>query len=159
MTDLTQWAIRHHVSLVALAELSAMLSRTVQTEPPAIRGTTEADVQSRVRVMASERGDVLWRNTVGAGKQENGSYIRWGLCNDSAKVNERVKSADLIGIRRVLITSQMVGSHIGQFHSVEVKRPRWRYTGTAHEQAQLRWIEAIVAMGGAAEFSTGGLNE
>lgn len=158
MTDLTQWAIRHSVSLEALRDLSAMLSRTVQTEPPVTRGTTEADVQSRVRVMASERGDVLWRNNLGAGKLENGSHIRWGLCNDSARVNERVKSADLIGIKRVLITPQMVGSVIGQFYSVEVKRPGWRYAGTPREQAQLRWVEAVVAMGGAAEFSVGGLS-
>lgn len=157
MTHLHAWAIRHCVPAEALAELRAMLTATPDAQTDA-RLASEADVQATLRVLASQRGDVLWRNNVGAGKLENGSYVRWGLCNDSSALNEQVKSADLIGIHRLLITPEMVGTHIGQFYSVEVKRPGWRYTGTPREQAQLRWVEHVVAMGGFAEFSTGGLS-
>lgn len=150
------WAIRHHVSLQALDDLRAMLTATPDA-PIDARLTSETDVQASLRVQASQRGDVLWRNNLGAGKLDNGSFVRWGLCNDSAALNEQVKSADLIGIRRVVITQEMVGRVIGQFYSVECKRPGWRYTGTKREVAQMRWAEHVVAMGGFAQFSTGEL--
>lgn len=158
MTDLHTWAIRHHVSLAALDELRAMLTATTQPERDLPEGTLEADVQAAVRVLASQRGDVLFRNNIGVLQDAQGRYVRYGLANDSKRMNEQVKSGDLVGIRRVLITSEMVGRYIGQFYSVECKRKGWRYAGTAREQAQLRWVETVVAMGGVAEFSTGGLS-
>lgn len=155
---LHDWSIRHHVSLQALQELHVLLTSTVVEPPDAADGALEQDVQSRVRLAASQAGHVLWRNNSGVLKNERGVPIRFGLCNDSEKLNEHAKSSDLIGIKRVLITQAHVGGVIGQFYAREVKRAGWRYTGTPREAAQLRFIEAVVAMGGDAAFTTGSLD-
>lgn len=121
-------------------------------------GLSETSVTTDVRLAASAAGWRVWRNNRGAGKLENGNFIRWGLCNDSPAVGTHVRSADLIGIRPVLITQAMVGSTIGQFVSIEVKRPGWKPSaGDEHEQAQRRWAHMINSMGGYAIFSTGGI--
>ena len=151
--NLHDWSIRHHVSLQALQELHILLTSTVPS-PTASQGASETDVQARIRVAASQAGDVLWRNNTGVLKDERGVPVRFGLCNESKAVNDKCKSSDLIGIKRVLITQQMVGSTVGQFYAREVKRAGWRYTGTPREVAQLRFIEAVVAMGGDAGFAT-----
>src|SRR5574340_1691891 len=118
MQMLHAWSIRHHVSLQALDELHILLTSTVPS-PTASQGQSESDVQARVRLAASQAGDVLWRNNTGVLKDERGVPVRFGLCNESAKVNEHVKSSDLIGIKRVLGTREMVGSTIGQFYARE----------------------------------------
>lgn len=70
-------------------------------------------------------------------------------------MNKVIKSADLIGIRPVLITPGHVGLVIGQFVSREIKPTGWKYTGKAREEAQLRWAELVAACGGDAAFATG----
>lgn len=117
--------------------------------------TNEATAQALVRLEAARRGWVLYRNNVGVLPDARGVPVRFGLANDSAAVNANVKSADLIGIRPVLITPDMVGKTIGQFVSREVKAPGWRFTGTERELAQLRWIELVLRYGGDASFCTG----
>ena len=116
---------------------------------------SESSALDAVRLAASNAGVRLWRNNVGAGKLENGSFIRWGLANESTDMNRRVKSGDLIGIRPVLIGPHDVGRVLGQFVSLEVKRPGWRYKGGPHEAAQRAWIEIVSNLGGDARFTTG----
>lgn len=118
---------------------------------------SESQVQDAVRLAASKAGWLLWRNNVGAGKLDNGSFIRWGLANDTKAMNESLKSSDLIGIRPVLITQEMVGSVIGQFVAREVKREGWRRTGSDREQAQDAFIQLVNSRGGDAAFTTGDL--
>ena len=117
----------------------------------------ESEVQTTLRIKASEKGWRLWRNNVGAGKLENGAFIRWGLANDSAGMNKIIKSADLIGINPVLITQDMVGTVIGQFVSREVKAAGWQKRDTEREKAQQRWADLINSMGGDATITTGEL--
>jgi len=118
----------------------------------------EAEVQSKLRLDASKLGWRLFRNNVGAGKLENGSFVRWGLANDSEQVNKVIKSGDLIGIRPVVITPDMVGSIIGQFASVECKRAGWRYnSNNPRDVAQAKWAELVLLLGGYAIISTGEL--
>ena len=117
----------------------------------------EAELQTIIRCKASLAGWHLWRNNVGAGRLTNGAFVRWGLCNDSADINRVCKSGDLIGIRPVLITHDMVGTVIGQFVSREIKREGWEFTGTVREIAQQKWIDIINEAGGDAAFSAGDL--
>lgn len=117
--------------------------------------TAENDAQNAVRVAASRAGARLWRNNVGAGTLDNGSYLRWGLANDSPGMNRVLKSADLIGIRPTLITPEHVGRTLGVFVSREVKAPGWRYRATDRERAQLAWLDLIKGLGGDAAFTTG----
>lgn len=151
---LHDWSIRHHVSLQALDELHVLLTSTVPSPTYLMRGASESDVQARIRLAASQAGDVLWRNNSGVLPDARGVPVRFGLCNESAKVNDKCKSSDLVGIKRVLVTRELVGHTFGIFYAREVKRAGWRYTGTPREVAQLRFIEAVVAMGGDAGFAT-----
>ena len=117
---------------------------------------TEASVQARVRLAAARAGDALWRNNVGAGYLSGGAFVRFGLANDSAAVNANLKSADLIGIRPVLVTPEHVGTIIGRFVSRECKTAGWRFhPNDEREAAQQRWADLVNRLGGDAAFSTG----
>lgn len=107
-------------------------------------------MQSTIRLAAARSGRYLFRNNVGAGKLASGSFVRFGLGNDSAALNGKFKSADLVGIERVTITQDMVGSHIGRFLSIECKRRDWKFAGTLEEMAQVAWATLINAQGGRA---------
>lgn len=114
----------------------------------------ESGITNLIKLDAAKKGIHLWRNNVGATYTDKGNFLRYGLANDSAKLNKHLKSADLIGIRPVIITPEMVGKIIGQFVSREVKQPDWRYANTEREQAQLRWANLIRSIGGDACFAT-----
>lgn len=115
----------------------------------------ESEIQEQVRLEAARKGIYLWRNNNGAGTLQNGSFVRWGLANDSTNVNSIMKSGDLIGVRKRIITLDDVGKAFGQMVSRECKREDWRYTGTEAEVAQKKWRDLIRSMGGDAEFCTG----
>lgn len=155
MITLYNWAIRHDITPGALAELQTILAGAPDGEsdaPDAPHATTDASesaVQARIRTHTSRLGWRLWRNNCGAGKLDSGSFVRWGLANDSAALSQQVKSGDLIGIRPVLITAAHVGQTIGQFASVECKRGDWKPSRTdKREIAQRRWVEIVTALGG-----------
>ena len=156
MNDLiTTWAARWGVPSEALADLSARLGAATDA-PAAGAGLSEAAVQSRVRVAASKLGWRVFRNNVGAYHDAaRGVHVRFGLANDSHQMNAVVKSADLIGIKPVLVTPAHVGQRIGQFVSLECKRAGWRYSGDPHERAQEAWAALVLSMGGDARFVTG----
>jgi hypothetical protein len=140
--------------VAALVELEREMG--VQPDWTARRsGKAESIVQTEVRLEAAEKGGVLWRNNVGAVTDANGNFFRYGLCNDTAAVNQTHKSADLIGIRTVIVEPQMVGSRIGQFVARETKKGGWHYTGTEREKAQLRFLELVTSFGGDAAFANG----
>jgi hypothetical protein len=152
---LEQWAVRWHVPADALLELRASFGHFDATPPGPVVGPSEAAVQTRVRLEASRAGWRAWRNNIGAGRIDGGSYVRWGLANDSAQLNAALKSSDLIGIRPRLIGSSDVGTTIGQFVSLECKAVGWKYTGTDRERAQDAWLRLVRGMGGHARFTTG----
>lgn len=114
----------------------------------------ESDVLNRVKLEAARKGVHLWRNNVGGIYAADGTFFRYGLANESKKINAIIKSADLIGIRPIVITEAMVGLTIGQFISREIKAPDWKYRGTERERAQLAWAELILSLGGDASFAT-----
>lgn len=141
--NLLQWAARWQIPPEALRELcSTAIYSDTNTEQP------EGAVQQSVRLGAARSGRLLWRNNRGAGKMASGTFVRYGLANDSKVLGDAVKSADLIGIEPRLITTEMVGSTVGVFLSVEVKRQGWKYSGTLEECAQIQWARIIEAKGG-----------
>ena len=139
-TVLTEWASVWGVPRAALQDLIGRL--TISAHPDCEAGRSEAAVQADIRLAAAKRGDlVLWRNNSGALTDDAGRLIRFGLGNDSAQANKRLKSADLIGIHR--------GS--GRFVSIEVKRPGWKHSDASErDRAQAAWAATVVAMGGVA---------
>lgn len=152
--NLDIWAKQWSVAPAAIQDLRRMLG-VAGTDGSVNTSSSEAAVQSAIRSEASKRGARLWRNNVGATYTPEGSFIRYGLANDSSNVNKVIKSADLIGIKPVLITEKHLGFTIGQFVSREVKSSNWRYSGNDREVSQLRWAELILALGGDACFATG----
>lgn len=153
---LSQWAWRWNIPEAALIELNNLFGMAVSGLPlNDSKPFSESAVQSVVRMEASEKGVKLWRNNVGATPTPQGSFIRYGLCNDTPAMNKVIKSADLIGIRPILIKPYHVGHTLGQFVSREVKVSNWRYTGTEREVAQLAWAELIMSLGGDACFTIG----
>lgn len=110
---------------------------------------SERRIQSEVLLAAADAGLTLWRNNTGqawAGEAErlpDGSVLirdprplHAGLCKGSS---------DLIGLRRVTITPEMVGETLAQFVALEVKSPRGRLT-----QEQSRFIGFVDQAGGLA---------
>lgn len=143
--NLLQWAAKHRITPEALRDLcdSAIYNET-NTEQP------EGVIQQSVRLGAARSGRLLWRNNRGAGKMASGSFVRYGLANDSKALGDAIKSADLIGIDPVQITPEHVGLTLGVFLSVEVKHGSWKYSGTLEECAQIQWQRVVQAKGGRA---------
>lgn len=127
--------------------------------------SSEARVQSEVRLEASGKGVHVWRNNVGAGTiaperctccgaPTVGRPIRWGLANDSSKLNAVLKSADLIGGRSTLITPDMVGTTLLRFVSRECKPEGWKPDNSERTKAQIAWRDLINRLGGDAAIVT-----
>lgn len=106
-------------------------------------GRSERQIQADIMLALAEHGMTAWRNNVGTGwagramRRADGSVLvrdarplHAGLCNGSA---------DLIGLRPVVVTPAMVGETIAQFVALEVKRPR-QYP-TADQRRFLAFIE------------------
>lgn len=156
-----EWQQRHPQAAEELQGLIGAMPWPANAEAD---GKSEAWAQQQIRLKAAHAGAKAWRNNVGATPAkcpdcgEKQRPIRFGVANDSAQLNKKIKSSDIILAIPRLITPVMVGTTIAQFGSVEAKRPGWKYTGTSREQAQATWLALIAGMGGYATFSTGELN-
>lgn len=150
---LLEWQRKHGITADALADLVAIVGLDVE---PSEDATGEHKVQDDARLLASQMGWRLFRNNKGVlPDPKTGRWIRFGLCNDTPALGERLRSSDLIGIRPVVITPDMVGSTIGQFVAREIKKAGWKYKGTEHEEAQLRFGELVIGLGGDFKFWNG----
>lgn len=151
MNNLQQWQQRHDISDDAMKELTRIFTDVTECDHN-LNGKSESHVQSRVILEASDKNVTLWRNNVGALQDKTGRMIRFGLANDSKRLNDVFKSSDLIGIRPVIITSSMVGATLGQFIAREVKAPQWKWSGKGREVSQLKFLNYVAALGGDACF-------
>ena len=115
---------------------------------------SEAAAQSQIRLAAAQQGITLWRNQSGACYDDTGRLIRYGLANDSAQLNRRLKSSDLIGITPILIEPRHLGCRVGVFTAIEVKHPGWKRPGNDRERAQAEFIRIVREKGGLAGFAT-----
>lgn len=154
MATLDEWAVWWGIDPAALLDLRLRMGVVFEARVSGAEGS-ESRQQALVRLDAAQNGVTLFRNNVGALLDERGVPVRYGLANESKEQNKQVKSADLIGIKPVLVGPQHVGQVIGQFVSREVKHASWKWSGDKHELAQLRWAEFVIAKGGDAAFCTG----
>lgn len=151
--EITQWALRHGVNHQALVELTSIMTAPVTDPSRIITGQSEAAVVNSVTIEASRCGARLWRNNVGACVDKQGRLIRYGLANTSKKMNQELKSSDLVGIKPILITPAHVGCTIGQFVARECKEGDWSFgKDSSREIPQLRFLELVAALGGDACF-------
>ena len=154
--SMIEWMNRWGLPPEAVQELYQVLGVTQESSPIGEGpGISEAAVQAHVRVEASEKGIRLWRNNVGATLDSRGRMIRYGLCNDSKRMNESMKSSDLVGIKPIYIGPEHVGKTFGQFTAREVKHSGWEFKGTLEERAQLSWMSLVSSLGGDAKFCSG----
>lgn len=149
---LLEWQRKHGITADALADLVAIVGLDA---PRSTKETPEARVQDEARLLASQMGWRLFRNNKGVLPDARGVPVRFGLCNETAALGKRLRSSDLIGIRPVVITPDMVGSTIGQFVAREIKKAGWKYKGTEHEEAQMRFGELVIGLGGDFKFWNG----
>lgn len=114
----------------------------------------EGIVQQEVQMEAMKFQCTLMRNNSGAAIDSTGRMVRYGLGNISKKHSDKIKSSDLIGIKKVLITPDMVGQTIGQFVALEIKKEAWNPEKKfdKREIAQQNFIDWVRSLGGIAEF-------
>jgi len=147
--NLYQWSQRWAIPPQALIELHDMFGTNSNNTPTSM---SEAAVMQRVRLKVSQNGDRLFRNNVGVLRNDDGTYVRYGLANESPAMNKVLKSSDLIGIKRILINQEHVGSYIGVFTAYETKKGDWSYKGNDHEVAQWNFLKLVSSLGGIARF-------
>ena len=92
----------------------------------------EHEIQQRIR-LACGRGAVrLWRNNTGALVDQQGRFVRFGLCKGSS---------DLIGLRSLEITPELVGLRLAQFVALEIKTAQGVLR--PEQQAFLRLVQQL----------------
>ena len=97
---------------------------------------TGAQLTAEIQLALATGDCRLWRNQVGKYHLADGRWISSGLA---------VGSADLIGIKSVTVTKEMVGKKIGVFLSVEVKGQ-----GDKPTTKQTAWRDMVRELGGIA---------
>lgn len=162
MIDYPQWAAAYPE---AAAALEAMQAGIFTESTSGGYGRSEAWSQQQVRFAVARQGALSFRNNVGATPSKikcerceavnRLQPVRYGLANDSEKINKAMKSSDLILAIPRRITEEHVGQTIAQFGALECKRPGWVYTGRDQEPGQANFIALINRIGGFAAFTTG----
>lgn len=145
MNALQDWAIRWRIPLEAWNELAQLYMPTVE----AFGEYTETGLNAMLRITSAQHGAILWRNNSGALLDETGRLVRYGLGNDSKRINEVIKSSDLIGITPV----EWQGRVFGVFTAIESKAPSWHFSGEAREIAQRNYLTKVESLGGIGTFA------
>ena len=102
----------------------------------------ETNIMNTILLQLSKDGCMVWRNNTG----------KFRAMNDPQRIVTvgQVGSADIIGVRPVVITADMVGQTIGQAVAIEVK------TATGKQSdAQKLWQQAFEKHGGIYELKKG----
>ena len=97
---------------------------------------SEHEIQQRIRLACGRRAVRLWRNNTGALVDQQGCFVRFGLCKGSS---------DLIGLRSLEITPEMVGQRVAQFVALEVKSA----SGVIRSE-QRAFLQLVQQLGGVA---------
>ena len=101
----------------------------------------EQPLQNTIRLALGCHPDVrLFRNNVGALRDQRGQLVTYGLCTGSS---------DLIGLRRVTVTPDMIGQQLAVFSALEVKLP-----GRKPTKPQEKFLAMVQNMGGLSGVAT-----
>jgi len=101
-----------------------------------VSSPSEHEIQQRIRLACGRRAVRLWRNNTGALVDQQGRFVRFGLCKGSS---------DLIGLRSLEITPEMVGQRVAQFVALEVKTA----SGVVSSE-QRAFVQLVQQLGGVA---------
>ena len=146
MTPIDQWIAQwgNYIPAHAIDQLRHIVTYTHELQPRSPLTISEQAVQQYLRVHAPKNGHALWRNNRGAMMNpDTGNMVRFGLGNDSVKLDKVWKSSDLIGI-----------GPGGKFMAIEVKHPGWTGPKNDRERAQANFLQSVRGLGGLATFAT-----
>lgn len=119
--------------------------------------TPEGYSMQEVRKRASDWKARLMRNNTGVLKDQSGRPVRFGLGNESPKINKIYKTGDYVGWFPVTITPEMVGKTIAVFANIEVKAVGFTvkldYNPKSREYAQNNFNQLVISHGGIAGFA------
>lgn len=101
---------------------------------------SEQELQQQIRLQLGSSPVRLWRNNVGALRDERGRLVTYGLCKGSS---------DLIGLRQVLIGPEHLGQTMAVFSAIEVKSPKGRL-----REEQRSFLELVERFGGYSGVAT-----
>ena len=93
---------------------------------------SEHEIQQRIRLACGHGPVRLWRNNSGALVDQQGRLVRFGLCKGSS---------DLIGLRTLEITPDLVGQRLAQFVALEIKTARG--VASPEQRAFLALVEQL----------------
>lgn len=114
----------------------------------------ESAVDSHIILAAAQNGDYLWRNNRGAFQDDTGRWIRYGLMNESDKIDKICKSSDRIGITSLIIQPHHVGRLVGVFTAIETKPSDWHMIPSDKRAiAQSAFHDIVLRAGGFAGFA------
>lgn len=120
--------------------------------------TPEAEASQVVRLRAAAWGSRVFRNNSGVLVNEVGVPVRFGLGNESKKVNSELKTSDFIGWTPIVITQEMVGKTVAVFTAIEAKPVGFKiksaYPVKSREYAQLNFINMVKNAGGISGFAS-----
>lgn len=118
--------------------------------------TPEGRASQEVRKRASDWKARLLRNNSGVLNDKLGRPVRFGLGNESPKINKIYKTGDYVGWFPVTITPEMVGKTVAVFANLEVKAlgfiVKSDYNPKSREYAQNNFNKLVIANGGIAGF-------
>lgn len=110
---------------------------------------SERRIQSEILLAAGPAGLTLYRNNVGTGWAGKVQRLQDGavLIRDPRPLHAGLckGSSDIIGLRPVVVTPDMVGQTIAQFTAIEVKQP-----GSYPSKEQRHFLEFVQSKGGLA---------
>lgn len=140
------WVRRWNIPELAVRELMQILAHVALAPASSPTKGSEAQVIQELRTLAPRHNGYLWRNNSGALMDDRGNMVRYGLANDSTRLNKVFKSPDLIGFTII--------NNLAIFTAIEAKRPGWQRPVTERENAQAAFLKLVHAGGGIALFAT-----
>ena len=98
---------------------------------------SEHEIQQLIRLACGHGAVRLWRNNTGALLDQQARFVRFGLCKGSS---------DLIGLRALEITPELVGQRLAQFVALEIKAAHG--VVSPEQRAFLRLVQELGGVAG-----------